>query len=236
MNRDELSSLASIEEKHWWFKERRELLRLWAQSFKVSSNFLDIGAGVGRQSLLLRDELGMQVTAIELSDFGVAACLKNDLNVIQVSATHLPLLSESFDAIIAMDVLEHIEEDGDVLSEIERVLKLNGSTFITVPSFPFMWSDHDVAVGHVRRYTKSELVDKIEQSGLTITSVRYWNSLLFPFAIISRFLFRNGADLKMPPALLNSLLLYVVSRERVGSFFGWLPGTSLLIQAVKQPH
>lgn len=173
---------------------------------------------------------------MELSDFGVAACLKNNLKVIQVSATQLPLLSQSFDAIIAMDVLEHIEEDGDVLNEIERVLKLNGLTFITVPSFPFMWSDHDVAVGHVRRYTKSEIVDKIERSGLTITSVRYWNSLLFPVAIISRFLFRNSADLKMPLALLNSLLLYVVSKERVSSYFGWLPGTSLLIKVVKQPH
>jgi len=236
MNKDELSSLASIEEKHWWFKERRELLRLWALTFATSSQFLDIGAGVGRQSLLLRDELGMQVTAIELSDFGVAACLEKNLKVIQISATQLPLLSESFDAIIAMDVLEHIQEDVDVLNEIERVLKLNGSTFITVPAFPFMWSDHDVAVGHVRRYTKSEIVDKIEQSGLTITSLRYWNSLLFPFALTSRFLFRNGADLKMPPALLNSLLFYVVSKERVGSYFGWLPGTSLLIKAVKQPH
>lgn len=236
MNKDELSSLASIEEKHWWFKERRELLRLWAQTFEASSQFLDIGAGVGRQSLLLRDELGMQVTAIELSDFGVAACLKSNLKVIQVSATQLPLSSESFDAIIAMDVLEHIEDDGDVLKEIERVLKPNGSTFITVPSFPFMWSAHDEAVGHVRRYTKSEMVDKIERSGLTISSVRYWNSLLFPFAVISRFLFRSGADLKMPSALLNSLLFYVVSKERDSSFFGWFPGTSLLIKAVKKPH
>ena len=236
MNRDELSSLAQIEEKHWWFKERRELLRNWALTFKASSKFLDIGAGVGRQSLLLRDELGMQVTAIELSDFGVTACLKENLNVIQVSATHLPLLSESFDAVIAMDVLEHIEEDGKVLNEIERVLKLNGSFFITVPSFPFMWSDHDEAVGHVRRYTKSDLVDKIERSGLTIISVRYWNSLLFPLAIISRFLFRNGADLKMPPALVNSIFFYVVSKERVSSFIGRLPGTSLLIKAVKQPR
>jgi ubiquinone/menaquinone biosynthesis C-methylase UbiE len=234
MNRDELSSLAQIEESHWWFKERRQLLRLWALSFEPSSKFLDIGAGVGRQSLLLRDELGMQVTAIELSEFGVAACLDKNLNVIQVNATHLGLPSESFDAVIAMDVLEHIEEDGEVLNEIERVLKINGTTFITVPCFPFMWSGHDEAVGHVRRYTKSELVNKIERSGLSITSVRYWNSLLFPFAIISRFLFRNGADLKMPPALLNSFFFYVVSKERVGSFFGCLPGTSLLITAVKK--
>lgn len=64
------------------------------------------------------------------------------------------------------------------------------------------------------------MVDKIEPSGLKISSDWYWNSLLFPFAVISCFLFRNGADLKMPSALLNSLLFYLVSKERVSSFFG----------------
>ena len=108
INIDELSLLASIEEKHWWFKERRELLRLWALTLEAWSQFLDIGAGIGRQSLLLRDELEMRITAIELSDFGVATCLKSNLKVIQVSTTQLPLLNESFDAIIAMDFLVYI--------------------------------------------------------------------------------------------------------------------------------
>ena len=234
MNREELSSLANIEENHWWFKERRELLRDWAQIFPISSKFLDIGAGAGRQSVLLRDELGMRVTAIELSDFGVASCIQNGVNVIQASATKLPLSPESYDAIVAMDVLEHIEDDVETLNEMVRVLKPSGYVFITVPAFPFMWSSHDVAVDHVRRYRKSDLAEKIENSKLSIVSLRYWNSLLFPLAIINRILFKTSDELTLPPNVINLLLTRVITLERNNRIVGSLPGTSMIVIARKQ--
>jgi SAM-dependent methyltransferase len=235
MKSNELTKLANIEEEHWWFKERREILRLWAQEIPRKSKMLDIGAGVGRQSLLLRDEFDMKVTAVEFSEFGVEACRKLKIEVLQVNATQLPIPSNSFDAGIAMDVLEHIENDSAVLSEMGRVLKPQGLMLITVPAFPFMWSNHDTAVDHVRRYTKTEIVKKIRLAGFTIVSVRYWNSLLFPVAFISRLLFRDGADLKLPSPIINSLLSWIVSKERVNNFFSLLPGTSLMVYAIKRP-
>jgi SAM-dependent methyltransferase len=179
----------------------------------------------------LRDEFGFSVSAVEYSDFGSEACARQGINVIQADATELPLEDHSIDGIVAMDVLEHIEDDNKVLREFCRVSKPNGSLFITVPAFRFLWSAHDEAVDHVRRYSKEELIAKVENAGFSINSIRYWNSLLFPLALITRLTGRSGSDLKIPPHFINNICSAVVKFERKSKVIGLLPGTSIIVDA-----
>ena len=229
MDEIELASLADNEEFHWWFIERRNLLREWASQLSAETSLLDIGAGVGTQSRLLKDEFGFHVTAVEQSTYGSNKCRENGLETLQDNAINLSLKNETIDAVIAMDVLEHVQEDAKALSEIHRVLKDDGIFFITVPAFQFMWSKHDEAVQHVRRYSKREITHKLRESGFLVTNIRYWNSILFPLAVVRRVFDLGKSDLVLPPKFLNILFGRIVSVERKINILSKFPGTSIII-------
>ena len=233
MDEIELSSLAENEEFHWWFAERRNLLRVWASQLPAHTHVLDIGAGVGTQSRLLKDEFRFHVTAVEQSTYGSNKCRESGLETLQDNAINLSLDNETIDAVIAMDVLEHVQDDAKALSEIHRVLKDDGIIFITVPAFQFMWSKHDERVSHVRRYSKGDLVKKIESKGFYILNIRYWNSILFPIALIKRLLNLGKSDLNAPSRIINNILIRVIRIERKNKFCGYLPGTSIILKARK---
>ena len=233
MDEIELSSLAENEEFHWWFAERRNLLRVWASQLPSDTNFLDIGAGDGTQSRLLKDEFGFHVIAVEQSTYGSKKCRENGLETLQENATNLSLDNETIDAVIAMDVLEHVQEDDKALSEIFRVLKDDGIFFITVPAFQFMWSKHDEAVQHVRRYSKREITHKLQESGFLVTNIRYWNSIVFPIALIKRLFNLGKSDLNAPPRIINYILTRVIRIERKNKYCGYFPGTSIILTARK---
>ena len=233
MDEKELAQLAVIEDNHWWFVERRNLLRLWAACVPTNSKVVDIGAGVGKQSLLLKNEFGFDVIAVEQSEYGSNQCNKNGILTLQESATNLSLSDEIFDGVIAMDVLEHIKNDSKALAEISRVLKTDGKIFITVPAFQFMWSRHDEAVDHFRRYSKNEIRIKLETNGFNVIKIRYWNSLLFPFTLVRRLFNLGKSDLAMPGKLLNFLFGTIVAQERKNKIISKFPGTSIIILAEK---
>ena len=233
MDEIELSSLAENEEFHWWFAERRNLLRVWASQLPSDTNLLDIGAGVGTQSRLLKDEFGFHVIAVEQSTYGSKKCRENGLETLQENATNLSLDNDTIDAVIAMDVLEHVQEDDKALSEIFRVLKDDGIFFITVPAFQFMWSKHDEAVQHARRYSKREITHKLQESGFLVTNIRYWNSIVFPIALIKRLFNLGKSDLNAPPRIINYILTRVIRIERKNKYCGYFPGTSIILTARK---
>ena len=233
MDEIELSSLAENEEFHWWFAERRNLLRVWASQLPSDTNLLDIGAGVGTQSRLLKDEFGFHVIAVEQSTYGSKKCRENGLETLQENATNLSLDNDTIDAVIAMDVLEHVQEDDKALSEIFRVLKDDGIFFITVPAFQFMWSKHDEAVQHARRYSKREITHKLQESGFLVTNIRYWNSIVFPIALIKRLFNLGKSDLNAQPRIINYILTRVIRIERKNKYCGYFPGTSIILTARK---
>ena len=84
------------------------------------------------------------------------------------------------DLVTAFDVLEHIEEDYLATAEITRVLRPGGTALIAVPADMALWSAHDVAVDHVRRYTRETLRTVIAKGGLVIEDMWSWNVLLRP--------------------------------------------------------
>jgi hypothetical protein len=126
-------------------------------------------------------------------------------------------------------VLEHLDDDKAAATGVFEALRPGGTFLVAVPCDMRLWSEHDVAVGHVRRYTRPELLDLLEGAGFVIDEVRSWMVLLRP-AVALRRRSSSGSDLDDPPWWLNRSLHAVVALERWLPL-GALPGVSLLVKA-----
>jgi SAM-dependent methyltransferase len=122
--------------------------------------------------------------------------------------------------VTAFDILEHINEDYLAAAEIARVLKPGGTALIAVPCDMALWSAHDDEVGHVRRYTRAELVNLVQKAELTVDEVWSWNVLLRPVVALRRKK-STGSDLDEVAPLVNSALTSIIRAER------YLPTKSL---------
>jgi SAM-dependent methyltransferase len=127
------------------------------------------------------------------------------------SLLDLPFGDEQFDLIFACDVIEHIDDDGKALKELRRVAVDTATLIVTVPAHPWMWSEHDVQLHHVRRYQKKALCAVIENAGWEIREFYSYNALLFPFAALARLVGkvwrRKGhTDLDRTPKVINGVL------------------------------
>ena len=131
--------------------------------------------------------------------------------------------------VTAFDVLEHIDEDYLAAAEIARVLQPGGTALIAVPCDMALWSAHDDAVGHLRRYSRSGLAGLVQKAGLTVERIWSWNVLLRP-AVAMRRKDSTGSDLGEVPPLANGLLTAVVVAERYLPVKSW-PGVSLMLRA-----
>lgn len=130
----------------------------------------------------------------------------------------LPYAKGSFDLVCAFDVIEHVEMDRASLAALAGTLRPGGRLVMTVPALPWLWSSHDEAHHHFRRYTRKELDAALRSAGLRPTKVSYFNTLLFPaiaaLRLISKTLKRDGSDDRLPPAWLNRLLDGIFGLER----------------------
>lgn len=223
----EISTLVSVEDRHWWYRERRELLRARVRG-STPGTALDLGAAGGGNTRVLRD-LGWRALALEYTAEGARYAAARGLAVVRADATHLPLADACLDLITALDVLEHVPDDAGAAAEIARVLRPGGRLVVTVPVDPRLWSAHDEAVGHVRRYTREGILDLLTGVGLDVEEHRSWMVLLRP-AVALRRRFSSGSDLDDPPGWLNAALSSVVRLERHLPL-GALPGVSLLVVA-----
>ena len=139
--------------------------------------------------------------------------------LLQLDARNMPFIDE-FDAVGAFDVLEHIEEDEDVLAQMFQALKPGGCVVLTVPQHPSLWSVNDVAAHHVRRYEVGELKRKLATAGFDVKVTGSFVSLPFPLMALSRWRRRNknpadadaGAELVVSP-LLNTCMRVVLALE-----------------------
>jgi SAM-dependent methyltransferase len=223
----EVRKLTELEDRHWWYRERRELLvRLLAGL--TPGDALDVGAAGGGNTRVLAAR-GWRAAALEYGAEGAQVCAERGIAVMRADATRLPLLASSLDLVVAFDVLEHLEDDKAAAAGVFEALRPGGAFLVAVPCDMRLWSQHDVAVGHVRRYTRPELLDLLEGAGFQIESVRSWMVLLRPAVALHRRS-SSGSDLDNPPGWLNRALHAVVALERwlpVGS----MPGVSLLVRA-----
>jgi len=229
------------EKTYWWYQARADIVEhIFARiAGTVPREILNIGCGTGFISR--RFEKFGQVLSLDYSADALQFCAANRLDALaQASGVSLPLKTESFDACLALDVIEHIREDTLAVQEISRVLKPGGLLLATVPAFQWMWSKMD-ELGHFRRYTKSRFGELLKNAGLKPLIFSYYSFFLFPLAVPHRFyerLFKTkmeAGDFIPPlPASINKMFYHIFRWERV--WLGYLSfpfGLSILALAEK---
>ncbi|MDZ5620568.1 class I SAM-dependent methyltransferase [Nocardioides sp. HM23] len=231
MDDEEIAKSAALEQRHWWYAERRAMVRRTASRWPTG-RALDVGCAGGGNTAVLR-ELGWSATGLEYSAAGAEIAASRGLAVVRGDATAMPFDDATFDLVMSTDVWEHIEDDGAVASETARVLRHGGRALIAVPCSMKLWSGHDVALGHVRRYERDQLAAVVSGAGLEIEDMWSWNVLLRP-VVRARRRRRSEAESEMEPVhpVLNAGLRSAVALERVLPLRR-LPGVSLVVSARK---
>lgn len=232
MDEDEIRKSAALEDRHWWYSSRRRMLRRLVSPV-APGRALDVGCGSGGNTAVLRD-LGWRVTGLEYSEAAAELARARGLDIVRGDATRLPFTDGSFDLVMSTDMWEHIDDDEAVARETARVLRPGGRALVAVPCSMKLWSGHDVALGHVRRYEKDTLRARIEGAGLEIVDVHSWNVLLRPVAMVRRRRTSSGSESEMeetsPPVNAGlKLALAIESHLPVHR----LPGISLVALARK---
>lgn len=151
-------------------------------------------------------------------------------------STALPFASGCFDCVVALDVLEHVEDDRAALREIARVTRPGGAFIFAVPAFPMLWRHHDVMYGHFRRYRRADFVARVRGAGLSVESCRFFKCAFFPPLLVLAKLERVIASLAEPrdnfytvPSWLNRMLSREIVLEERSGITRWMPfGVSLL--------
>ena len=228
MEAAELRTLAAVEDRHWWYAERRNLLARELRRLPRPGLALDIGAAAGGNTRVLR-EYGWRPVAVEYEPTAAQIARERGVDVIRGDARELPVRTGSMDLVIAFDVLEHIEEDHLAAAEITRALRPGGTALIAVPADMALWSAHDEAVGHVRRYDREMLTTVLVKGGLVVEDLWSWNVLLRPVVRLRRKSSR-GSDLDDVNPLLNAGLMAVITAERYLPVKS-LPGVTLFLRA-----
>ena len=227
MEGTEVRKLAALEDAHWWYRERRHLLSQAIHGLRPGTA-MDIGAAGGGNTRVLRDA-GWSVVALEYGVEGAQVAAERGLPVLRGDATALPVADGSLDLVVAFDVLEHILDDDSAVSEVKRALRPGGTFLIAVPADPRLWSEHDVAVDHVRRYTRPTLTGVLERGGFDVDSMDSWNVLLRPVVALRRRS-SSGSDLEELHPVVNLGLRAVITAERYLPVRR-LPGVTLLVTA-----
>jgi SAM-dependent methyltransferase len=227
MEGTEVRKLTELEDRHWWYRERRHLVARAIRGLRPRTA-LDVGAAGGGNTRVLQ-RAGWTAAALEYGAEGATVSAERGIPTVRGDATRLPFAPESLDLVVAFDVLEHIPDDTTAAKQVFELLRPGGLFLVAVPCDMRLWSAHDEAVGHVRRYSRHELVDLLAGAGFVVEDVRSWMVLLRP-AVALRRRSSTGSDLDEPPAWLNAALGAVVATERWLPV-GRLPGVSLLVSA-----
>ncbi len=228
MDAAEVSKLALLEDHHWWYRERRWLLARELARLGRPGIAVDIGAAGGGNTRVLREH-GWRELVVEYGEEGAVTAAARGLRTVRADATALPLQAGAVDLVVAFDVLEHIEDDDAAAAEITRVLRPGGTLLVAVPCDMALWSAHDVAVGHVRRYDRKSLRRLVAGAGLVVEDLRSWNVLLRPVVRMRR---RSSteSDLTELNPIVNAGLTTIIQAERHLPVAG-RKGVSLLLRA-----
>jgi len=211
-----------VESFHWWFVGRRKLLKTLLASINVraKSITLDLGCGTGSNLKVLTSE-GCHVIGLDQSIYALTFARSKGKSLFLVGdLNRLPIKEKSFDLIIAMDILEHLEDDMKGISESYRVLNKGGILIVTVPAFNFLWGAQDLITGHKRRYTKKEIMEKLKKAGFDILKSSYFNFFLFfPILIARRLIHLSGyrieSENEINFPLINFFLKMIFSLEPI---------------------
>lgn len=212
MEDEEYEALRRVEDAHWWFRGRRERALRLAGEHGIGGRILDVGCGTGANAAAFGD-----VVAVDLSRRAVLGTRERGIRrVARADIGRLPFRSGAFDAVLAFDVLEHLEDDLAGLREIGRVLR--GSAIVTVPACPPLYGPHDRALHHHRRYGRAQFLALARRAGFpAVRHIGYYAGSAFPLLLAWRWIQktlvrgRGRSDMgRRVPSWLNRLLLPAV--------------------------
>ncbi len=207
-----------LEDTHWWFRGRRDIIFRLIEKADKNSKILEVGCSGGPLLKYLIDKGFNNVYGIDISKKAIVYCKKRRLNnVFAIDGTKTKFKDNYFDIIISSDLLEHIKNDYKALSEWNRILKQGGKLIIFVPAFSFLWSKHDEANYHHKRYSKLELIKLIKNANFQIEKSSYWNFILFFLSsilkIIQRIKNKKSDHLFEVNPILNNILILILKLE-----------------------
>jgi SAM-dependent methyltransferase len=236
MERIVYDRMAELDERHWWYRARRDILGALIRrriALPADARILEIGCGTGHNLMMLRAFGAADAVEIDAAARAIASRRLGH----EVMDAPLPALTGvpegAYDLVALLDVLEHVDEDRAALASIAKRLRPGGRILVTVPAHPWMWSAHDVVNHHKRRYTKRTLRAVVAAAGLELEMLSWFNSLLFPLAatarLAGRLTGREDSDDRMPPAPVNALFGTVFGLERYAlGRLPFPPGVSLV--------
>jgi SAM-dependent methyltransferase len=246
VNHDEYLALQKVEREHWFYRGKRDLTRWWIERElgKVGPHdtVLDAGAGTGEfVRELLATNQPPKVIGVEYAAEGRRIAKElNGIELLEGSILALPLESSSVRVAVALDVLEHVENDSLALSELIRVVQPGGLVIVNVPAFQLLWSDWDVVLGHYRRYSMEMFKTLIEgQRTVNVRYLSYVNVFAFPLILMYRAVARilkpkKRAEDQIPGPVLNSLLYSLFVTPAKWSWFKPPFGVSLFCVLKKE--
>ena len=215
-------------ELYFWFAARLNLIDnlLKKNLLPKTENrlILDLGCGTGTELDILA-KYG-QITALDNNQAALRLAQQKKYQTILADIEKINLPEENFDVICCFDLLEHLADDEKVLNNIFQSLKNNGQLFFTVPAFSWLFSTHDLALNHRRRYNKEKIIIKLTNAGFSNISLGFWNSILFPLEASIRLMkkllllkliennsFQSEAMLTSP--ILNNILFSILNFENI---------------------
>ena len=213
--------MAELDELHWWYRARREVLAALIErtmDLPRKASILEVGCGTGHNIKML-ERFG-KVDGIEIDPEARAFAEKRlGRSIASAPLPDLPGIERGhYDLVAALDVVEHIDNDKAAIAALASCLKPGGKLLVTVPAHQWMWSAHDELNHHKRRYSKAGLKALIQGSGLCLDSIGYFNSLLFPLAVGARLAAkltrRGGGDDSLPPKPVNYVFERAFAAER----------------------
>ncbi|MBF0285763.1 MAG: methyltransferase domain-containing protein [Magnetococcales bacterium] len=226
---DELAALSLAMNYYRWVAEA---FRPW-----VHGDGVEIGAGIGTFAALLQDRLAT-LELVEPSTHLIPPLTARFAHAPQVRILHTDLEgylqqrpAASLDAIILVNVLEHVEQDEAMVRALVQTLRPGGSLLLFVPALPWLYNGVDRRYGHHRRYVKKALVALAEESGLIVRQCRYVDLMgVLPWWLMR---FRGDGPIFMPGMVRLYDRWFIPLTRWIEGFFSPPLGKSLLLIATR---
>lgn len=184
MKAEEVRRLALVEETFWWHRGRQRIVRRMLDRYVPrGARILDVGCGPGGTTLSFCESY--RVFGVDASHESTRRARGRGIAVATMDATRLGVRPRSCDAIVSLDLLEHVDDES-ALREMYEALRPGGVLIVTVPAYQFLWSAHDDAVGHLRRYTRGGLRRLVLSAGFELILGAYVMSSILPAAMVVR--------------------------------------------------